>query len=183
MKIKNWGEESISGPVAIGIDPSLTNFAMVAFSPSDGAAFRAQLLQPQTRGAERLCEIQDRLADFIHDFEDVTDIAMEGTVRMSAAASVLGELSGATRSYLFRHFDKLIPLNVPPMTLKKYINGTGKGVNKSQILLSCYKKWGVELSDDNVADAYGLARIAAGHADLTYEKEVLSRLKDPKFRT
>ena len=38
---------------------------------------------------------------------------------MSAAASVLGELSGAVKSYLFfRHFGELAPLNVPPMTLK-----------------------------------------------------------------
>lgn len=182
MKVKNWAGGDISSPVAIGIDPSLTNFAMVAVT-LDGTAFTGRLLQSNARGAERLCEIQDHMADFILEFPEITDVAMEGTVRMSAAASVLGELSGAVKSYLFRHFGELAPLNVPPMTLKRFINGPGKGVSKSQILLSCYKKWDVELDDDNIADAYGLARIAGQVAGTTYEREVLTRLKDPKFRT
>jgi hypothetical protein len=45
-----------------------------------------------------------------------------------------------------------------------------------------YKKWGIEFNDDNAADSYGLARIAAGMGDLTYEKEIIKKLLDPKFK-
>jgi hypothetical protein len=66
--------------------------------------------------------------------------------------------------------------------LKKYITGKGTGVQKNQILLNVYKKWGIEFNDDNAADSYGLARIAAGMGDLTYEKEIIKKLLDPKFK-
>jgi hypothetical protein len=66
--------------------------------------------------------------------------------------------------------------------LKKYVTGKGQGVKKNQILLSVYKKWGVEFMDDNAADSYALARIAAGIADLEYEKEIITKTLDPKYR-
>ena len=66
--------------------------------------------------------------------------------------------------------------------LKKYVTGKGQGVKKNQILLNVYKKWGVEFMDDNAADSYALARIAAGMADLSYEKEIITKTLDPKYR-
>jgi hypothetical protein len=52
------------------------------------------------------------------------------------------------------------------------------------MLLGVFKKWGVEFSDDNAADAYSLARLAhlLSHPDLAehkYEQEVIKTvLKD-----
>jgi crossover junction endodeoxyribonuclease RuvC len=70
-------------------------------------------------------------------------------------------------------------IEVPPPSLKKFITGIGKG-DKNQILLHVYKKWGFEASNDNVADAYGLARMGACLAGwvkpLAYENSVLEGL-------
>ena len=48
--------------------------------------------------------------------------------------------------------------------------------------MQVYKKWGIEFDNDNAADSYALARMAAGLADLEYEKEILEKLLDPKYR-
>ena len=73
------------------------------------------------------------------------------------------------------------PLVIPPMTLKKY--ATGKGTSKKQeMLLQIYKRWGVEFSDDNAADAYALARLSGSHAIDAVEKAVVAQIKDIKYR-
>jgi hypothetical protein len=36
--------------------------------------------------------------------------------------------------------------------------------------------------DDNAADSYALARLAAGEADLAYEKQIIKNVLDPKYR-
>ena len=46
-----------------------------------------------------------------------------------------------------------------PGTIKKFVTGDGRA-KKDLMLLKVYKKWGVEFDDDNLADAYSLARIA-----------------------
>lgn len=168
---------------AIGIDPSLTGFAVCAYNSDTD--WLVHVLKPDTRGPERLDEITTHLVKFImmNAIHTTTDhIAIEGTVRNSPSASVLGELVGAVKLEVFRNFGTLPMLNVPPMSLKKYVSGSGKAVTKSQMLLSVFKKYGAEFTDDNAADAFGLARIAAGVATTQYEKDVLVRLDDAKFR-
>ena len=48
---------------------------------------------------------------------------------------------------------------IAPGTLKKFVTGDGRA-KKDLMLLKVYKKWGVEFDNDNLADAYGLARMA-----------------------
>ena len=48
---------------------------------------------------------------------------------------------------------------IAPGTLKKFVTGKGNS-KKDLMLLKTYKKWGVEFEDDNLCDAYGLARMA-----------------------
>jgi hypothetical protein len=45
-----------------------------------------------------------------------------------------------------------------------------------------YKKWGVEFTDDNAADSYALAHLAAGRHGLSYEKDIYNNIQDPKYR-
>ena len=73
------------------------------------------------------------------------------------------------------------PLQVSPSQLKKYITGKGRA-EKNQILLHTYKRWGVEFANDNAADSFGLAKIAAGEAKNKAQEEVLKALQDPKHR-
>ena len=37
-------------------------------------------------------------------------------------------------------------------------------------------------NDDNAADSYALARLAAGIANTEVERQIIEQLKDPKYR-
>ena len=93
---------------------------------------------------------------------------------------MLGELGGMVKLTLLDF--GVYPLIVPPTNLKKYVAGKGQGVSKSQMLLNVYKTWGVEFTDDNAADSYALAKLVKGDVKYAYQKEVIEKLKDPKFR-
>jgi crossover junction endodeoxyribonuclease RuvC len=73
------------------------------------------------------------------------------------------------------------PLQIPPMTLKKYASGKGTS-KKQEMLLQIYKRYGVEFNDDNAADAYALARLAGGLAIDEIEQKVVEQVQDPKYR-
>jgi Holliday junction resolvasome RuvABC endonuclease subunit len=178
-------------PVAIGIDQSLTGFAMCAVEIADPTHYEAWVFTSPYRGVQRLDDIAHFIAGKMNLLEDnsndVYDIAMEGTVLQSHAASVLGELAGVVKLVLFSLFEDATnellktPLQVPPMTLKKFVSGKGTAT-KDMMLLNVYKRYGVELTDNNAADAYGLARIASEFVIDDVEKGIIKKLNDPKFR-
>ena len=117
----------------------------------------------------------DVLAEFT-----IVDVAMEGYAYGSQMANMLGELGGMVKMTL-RDFG-VYPLIVPPTNLKKYVTGKGNGLSKSQMLLYVFKKWDADITDDNAADSYALAKLVSGSHSLEYEKEVYNKLQDPKFR-
>jgi Holliday junction resolvasome RuvABC endonuclease subunit len=185
MSIKEFdgGLEIGTQEVAIGIDQSLTGFALSVVSVEFPNLHKTWVFKPEYRGVQRLLEISMWIdGKFIEcgiKGWKVKDVAMEGTVLASQSALVLGELSATVKLALLKQ--GVLPLQIPPMTLKKY--ATGKGTAKKQeMLLQIYKRWGVEFNDDNAADAYSLARLASGAAIDAIERETQEKIKDPKFR-
>ena len=172
--------------IFVGLDPSLTAFGVAVVS-GDGVYEDTWLIRSAKRGVDRLLDISYQLTDTFADVQQsgdrIVDVAMEDTVRSSFSASALGELAGVTKTtcHTVLRGRAQYPLRVPPTTLKKFATGRGNA-KKAEILLSVYKKWGREILDDNEADAYVLARIASGHANLAYEREILSQLRAEKFR-
>jgi crossover junction endodeoxyribonuclease RuvC len=84
---------------------------------------------------------------------------------------------------MFSNNEKLLatPLQIPPMTLKKY--ATGKGTSKKQeMLMQIYKRWQVEFNDDNAADAYALARLAGKVSIDATERAIVEQILDTKYR-
>ena len=172
-----------SQEVAVGIDQSLTGFALSVVSVEFPSQHKTWVYKSEYRGIQRLADIKSWLNGMWLMFSlegwIVKDVAMEGTVLASHSALALGELSATVKLELWSR--SILPLQIPPMTLKKY--ATGKGTAKKQeMLLQIYKRYGVEFNDDNAADAYSLARLAAGIAIDAIEKEILEKVKDPKFR-
>jgi len=55
---------------------------------------------------------------------------------------------------------------VAPGTLKKYVLGSGVG-DKNLVLKYIWKKWGVDIDDDNAGDAYVLARLGVDFLNYT----------------
>lgn len=174
-------------PAYIGIDQSLTGFALCALSSKNPKHHITWVYKSPYFGIERLSDIREFLHDHFNYLEEngneILDIAMEGTVLASQAALVLGELSATVRLTIFDYFDdhKKFPLKVPPMTLKKYAAGKGNA-KKQEMLLQIYKRWGMEFLDDNAADAYALARLVSKTTQNEVEKAVVEQMQDLKYR-
>jgi Holliday junction resolvasome RuvABC endonuclease subunit len=192
MKIKEFdGGLKGNQEITVGIDQSLTGFALSAVSVEFPNEHKTWVYKSDFRGVQRLNDIGHfligTLIELQLDGNVISNIAMEGTVLQSQAASILGELAGVTKLELFKFFDPrthpncAVPLQIPPMTLKKY--ATGKGTAKKQeMLLQIYKRWGVEFNDDNAADAYALARLVGGVQIDAIEKAVVEQMKNAKYR-
>jgi Holliday junction resolvasome RuvABC endonuclease subunit len=187
----------MDGPVALGIDQSLTGFAITALNIDKPEAYETWVYKSPKSGVQRLADIRWWMTTKF-DFLDsqhcrVKDIAMEGTVLASHSALKLGELAGLVKLTIWDYFDGNLysaipyedhirsPLQVPPMTLKKYAAGKGNA-KKQEMLMQIYKRWGIEFNDDNAADSYALARLAAGISISEVEKVVVEQMKDSKYR-
>jgi Holliday junction resolvasome RuvABC endonuclease subunit len=177
--------------VSIGIDQSLTGFAMSAVDMLSPECHETWVYKSPYRGVQRLSDIQEWLfnkLDFLRENgHPIFDIAMEGTVLQSQAALVLGELAATVKLGLLAYFkdagNELLkaPLQIPPMTLKKYAAGKGNA-KKQEMLMQIFKRYGVEFNDDNAADAYALGRLAGECMIDPIEKAVIAQVKDPKYR-
>lgn len=180
---KTFGDTATnSEPVYIGIDQSYSGFGLTVMNLN--GSFSTYVAKPKGTGIERLVNLERFILDvWREEFYrcPVEDVAMEGYAFGSQMANMLGELGGMVKKCVFTELG-IRALTVPPTSLKKYVTGKGTGVQKNQILLHTYKKWDVEFHDDNAADSYALARIAAKLADTQYEKEILEKLDDLKFR-
>lgn len=176
MKVFNKGV--VDGPVYLGIDQSYSGFAITAFK--DQTNYYTEVYKSDKRGIDRLRDIQAHTMNWLHEFDDIKDVAMEGYAFGSQMANMLGELGGMVKLTLLEF--GIYPLIVPPTNLKKYTCGKGAGVSKSQMLMYAYKNWDAEFNDDNAADSYALAHLVSGSGTRTYEKEVYAKLQDPKFR-
>lgn len=183
MKQKKFGTWTFAGdgPVFIGIDQSYSGFGLTVLGEG---GYSTTVTKFESRGVNRLTEVQHHIYASLAPYHSgffIKDAAMEGYAYGSQMANMAGELGAAVKLTLYQEFG-ITPLVVSPTALKKYVTGKGNAAGKSQIMLQVYKKFGVELLDDNAADSYALAKIASGAATLAYEKEVLEMLKDPKFR-
>jgi len=182
MKRKVFGTPNLKGNVYIGIDQSYSGFAITAIDKEGN--YYTEVVSIEGTGVERLHRARFFLLGFVNRYI-VEAIAIEGYAFGSQMANMAGELGGMVRlalydNYRFVNEASAFPLVVPPTSLKKYITGKGTGVKKNQILLSVYKKWDVEFTDDNAADSYGLARIARNCHDFEYEIEVYEKLTSPR---
>ena len=171
----------------VGLDQSYTGFAFVSLD-ADGTDIVGNLTSFDSKtgnGVERLLSVYQHLFNMFSETNDVAHICMEG---YSAASKFgreqAGELGAIVKLAIYDYFDRFnddygdlrYPTIIQPTSLKKFVTGTGNA-KKNNMLLAVYKKWGFETNDDNLADAYSLARVAmavhTGVTELAYEKEAL----------
>ena len=135
-------------------------------------------------GIERLVDIKEWLEDTLDYIQEhgaeLLDVSIEGSVLQSPAALKLGELAAIVKLSLYER-DKIFPLQVSPMTLKKFAAGKGNA-KKQEMLLQMYKRWGVEFNDDNAADSYALARLVSGNGINKVETDIIEQMSNPKYR-
>lgn len=187
-RLEDHGLWDAHKPVVIGIDQSLVRFALVALCPADKTYLLATF-RPKTKGVRRLLDIERFLDWTLQEIklrsEDVFHICMEGySYGSKHQREAMGECGGLTKVSLVRAFGSLnkvsYPTIVSPNDLKKFVTGHAVA-EKSLMLKTVYRKWGVDLDDDNLADAYAAARVAAGivtgDTDHQYEADILQKLE------
>jgi crossover junction endodeoxyribonuclease RuvC len=188
VKVKTAGTQLKDTYAWLGIDQSYSGFAMT-FINKEGQ-YETTVAKFDSFGITRLIEIRDHIyTTLVHARSrgvKVRAIAMEGYAYGSQMANMLGELGATVKiglwdSSAYLEPDAKFPYIVAPTSLKKYATGKGN-VQKNQILLQIYKKWGVEFKDDNAADSYALAHLISGSYSTAYEKEVYDSTKKPENR-
>ena len=144
----------------VGIDPSYTGFAMVAYTPEHDEIVRGLAkTDPHKFSCQphRLDHIKDQMLEFIDQTYPVL-IAIEGYAYGSKNnREMAGELGGFIRWALWKGAYPYFV--VAPTTLKKFATGSGKGA-KDGMRMGVLEKWGYKSTDNNDADAYSLARLA-----------------------
>ncbi len=152
-------DKILRDPMFVGMDPSFNGFAIVVLDQE------ANIVEQKLFGSDSNADIEDRLMELEKEFKFVPNIfslhsvCIEGPSFLSNGSFALQ--MGALH-FMIRILLKQREVNykiVAPGKLKKFVTGTGRA-KKDLMLLKVYKKWGVEFSDDNLCDAYSLARFA-----------------------
>lgn len=188
MRLKAFGTGySKKVDLYVGIDQSYSGFAITILGTDK--SYTTTVAKFDSGGVTRLAEIQNHVVSTLSEALEsgpIKDIAIEGyAYGREFGVAQSGELGGAVKLALYR-MKKLdqgrYPMIVAPTSLKKYITGKGTGVQKNQILLNVFKKWGVEFTDDNAADSYGLAHLVSGMGTFEYEKDIYNKLNNVENR-
>ena len=139
----------------LGIDQSLTETGSVILR-SD-ATFDAYTIRSKHKGVDRLVDIESQLLKVLQVISP-SIVVMEGYAFNPRAGQSfsLGELGGIIKRMCA--INGLRRISVAPGTLKKYVTGDGSA-KKNMMLLGAFQKFGVKFTNDNVCDAYCLARL------------------------
>jgi len=164
----------------IGIDQSLTSTGIVILD-EDAKIFASTIINSKEKGVKRLSDLSKKITEYLKNYNPpkMIKIFIEGYSfgsRLGQAFSI-GEWGGVLRKSLYELGYNIAV--IPPTSLKKFI--TGKGNAKKELMLKeVFKKYNVDFTDNNLADAYGLARMAWSIDKqsklLNYEKEAIKAI-------
>lgn len=143
----------------VGIDPSFNSTGIIVLDQN------GEIVEERNFSLKKYDQIEEKLINFektirfIPQMIRLERIYIEGPAYMASGQYVLqmGALHYLLRLYLYKK--KINYKVIAPGTLKKFVTGKGNA-KKDLMLLKVYKKWGVEFEVDDLADAYGLARMA-----------------------
>lgn len=174
--------------LVIGIDPSLTGTGIVVLN--DGKMVKALTTRnsPELDTVERVLTIKRQIDVEISNYNFPILTVIEGFSYGSKGRALfdIAYLGWRIREYL--EWIKNAHLNpwleVPPSQLKLFATGKGNSA-KEVILQQVYKRWGVEFSDNNQADAFVLAKIGEAYLGATdgltdFQLDVIANLKGEK---
>jgi Holliday junction resolvasome RuvABC endonuclease subunit len=163
--------------IYLGIDQSLAKTGL-AFENEAGMVLACILPPPATlKGTDRLAWLRDQYRMLVR-LPKLRMIAIEGySFGSKFQQSYLGELGGVLRMEI--RDAKTPAVIASPMAVKKFLTGTGKG-KKANMTKEVFKVYGLDVDDDNEADAIVLGQIARGADTKKYStlarREVLDSL-------
>ena len=144
--------------VVLGIDPSLTETGLCFYTVSGKYVFET-IKGKKLRGVERLSFFRDSFSKSIRQYNPVFAIIENYAYATghSGKPYTTGELGGVLRLALYD--SKVLFDVVAPPSVKKYCTGSGRA-DKNVILKEVYRRWGVDVVSDDLADAFVIAKIA-----------------------
>lgn len=152
---------------SLGIDASLTGTGIVLLN---GTEHNSKQFKPTTTDIERLLEIEKQIISYLDYAPDI--ICIEGyAFGRSNRAHHMGELGGILRRRLYLSGHHWI--EIPPKKLKKFVAGNGNA-SKEVVLLNVFKRWGIEFTNSDEADAFALAKMGA---IILGQKEKLTKIQ------
>lgn len=152
-------ENGSRDPLFVGLDPSFNEFGLVILDKD------AKIVEQKLIVSDSALDADERIIQLEKEFKFVPTICglhsiyIEGPSFSSSGQFVLqmGALHYYLRVFLIKAKKEFKV--VSPGTLKKFVTGTGR-CKKELMLLKVYKKWNVEFDNNNLCDAYSLARMA-----------------------
>jgi len=150
--------KTCADPLFVGIDPSINGTGIIVLDKDANIVEQKLFSVKADTFEESLVKYEDEIS-FIPNIMNLKGVCIEGPAYQSTGQVVLqmGALHFLLRLFLFK---KNINYKIiAPGTLKKFVTGTGVA-KKELMLLKTYKKWGAEFDNNNLCDAYGLARMA-----------------------
>ena len=152
------GKNLLKNPMFVGLDPSYNGFGIIVLD-KDANIIEQKLLNSDSKkeAEERIIELEEGFK-FVPNIAGLHSVCIEGPSYSSNGAFQLqmGALHFYLRLFLLKKgIDYKI---IAPGALKKFVTGSGNA-KKNLMLMKVFKRWGEEFSDDNLCDAYGLARM------------------------
>jgi crossover junction endodeoxyribonuclease RuvC len=145
--------------LSMGVDPSLTGTGIIVLNANEIVEKMIIKTRPKNTIEERFGQIINPVLTIFDHYKPLS-LCLEG-LSFGSKGNAFAQLSGLHFVLIYNiweHFRHLIKTTVvPPQTLKKFVTGKGN-VKKQVMLLETYKKWGESFTDDNLCDAYCLAR-------------------------
>lgn len=145
-----------------------TKTGCVCLSDDPAFYFSTELENKKLKGLDRVVWFKEAAGKLLDTYKPVVALFEDYGFSNSFTLATLVEIGTAVR---LACKDRNIPMIfIPPNSLKLFIgNKDGKGaMTKDMIMLEVYKRWGFDSPTNNIADAYGLARI--GKAILGLDK-------------
>jgi Holliday junction resolvasome RuvABC endonuclease subunit len=130
----------------VGLDLSMT---ATGIAWCDGSTYT---VKTKRSGDWRLLDICEEIGRAV-DGRSISLAVIEDLPTNAKSAGITGMVHGAARSHLLRL--KVPYATMPPATLKKFATGKGN-CGKPEMAVALYKRFALELPDDNQVDAFWL---------------------------
>ena len=146
-----------------GIDPSMSATGLIIID-NDLNIVEQKLICTKKQNIYqdieyRILNIIEKLQCILIHKDKIKMVLIEGISYGSTGdgAAQLAALNYAIRIWLL--LQNIPYKDAPPSAVKKFVTGKGN-CKKNLMFKEVYKKWNVDFSDDNLCDAYALARLA-----------------------
>ena len=142
-------------PIIMGVDSS-TKTGLVCLSDDPKFFFSTELEAKKMNGFERLAWFRTAIDKLVNTYKP--DICVIENYGFANSHSLVPLVEIGTTIRMVFHDRKIPIVNIAPTSLKSFVCSSGNA-KKEMMILEAYKRWGFQAATNNIADAYGLAKV------------------------